>query len=209
MKKLIIVFVFAIIANNSFAQTGTDSLLRYTLNLETMSQREQANKEYLEQKESSGFGTIRIIPEASYKHISAEMSFPEGRIYNGAIVKFELLNNTIYENISMQKRHILYGRAYIHPCGRLHASATFFPVYPDSKYVCFDVFDLIDGHLGTIANTEPGWLASFSGELQLNDINLGIAKAAIIVKNNANNVLIKIKKDEKFLVMLIARYTDK
>lgn len=80
MKKLIIVFVFAIIANNSFAQTGTDSLLRYTLNLETMSQREQANKEYLEQKESSGFGTIRIIPEASYKHISAEMSFP---MYSG------------------------------------------------------------------------------------------------------------------------------
>lgn len=209
MKKIFYFFVFIVITVSSFAQAKTDSLLYYTRQLETISQRELSNKKSLEQKGHSNLGNIPIPPsQSSYKSVYAEMSFPEGRIYNGVIVRFKLLSATEYEGISIERGRVLYGRAYINPYGRLHASATLFPVSQHPTHVYFDVFDVIDGHLGTIVNPVPGWISSLSGEFKLNDINLGIAKSSVHVKKNADSVYIKIKPSEEFPVILLANYSN-
>ncbi len=209
MKKILFVLVFLNVTINGIAQTKTDSLLAYTLQLETVTQRELSNKKAMEKTDASFPGTIPIPPaEASYKPVHAKMSFPEGELSDAVPVQFELLNDIRYGSIIIARGCKLYGRAYIHPYGRLHASVTHYRVDSQIKHVYFDVFDEIDGRLGTIVNPVPGWSDLVNGEVQLNDINLVIAKASIHAKKSAENVRKIIKKTEAFPVMLMANYSD-
>ena len=206
MKKYILITFAAIITICATAQTKSDSLIFFTKNLETVSQREQANLEYLEdlQSKDTTFSTLVIIHDKEYKHIRAQMSFPEGSLYNGAIVRFETLDEAQYGNVAIGKHYTLYGRAYLSPQGRVFASAT----HSNGQYICFDLYDSIDFRLGTILNAAPGWFSSLNSEITLEGINLFVAKAKVSVKKDANKgSIISINPKDKFDVILIANYS--